>query len=156
MIKIGWVNTKEYIKEMECYHAFWEGQNNDNHHLNFSDISLFEKWCKENKIKKWYLGSYNWTYIVGNLARWNPNVEVPYQDHKALFKNDKNENILVIQPYYSKIDEIEEWANKRGIKIREDSALSWHCPNHTTLIEFRINDKELFRQAVKTIQDLAR
>lgn len=152
---MSWVNIDAYIQRMENYHAEWENEEESNH-LKFNNIEIFKKWCKENSITKWFSGSCNWTNLVGNLARWNPNVQVPYQDHKALFKNDKNENILIIQPYYRNVENIKNWAAKRGIKVDEKYNFSWHYPNQTTLIEFRIDDKELFRQAVKEIVDLSR
>ncbi|WP_291571425.1 hypothetical protein [Clostridium sp. UBA4548] len=152
---MSWVNINEYIQRMESYHVEWEKKNNSSH-LRFNNIEVFKKWCKENNIEKWFSGSSNWTSLVGNLARWNPNVEVPYQDHKALFKNDKNENILIIQPYYRNVENIKNWAIKRGIKVEEKYDFSWHCPNQTTLIEFRIENKEWFRKAVKEIVDLSR
>lgn len=141
---------------MENYHNQWMKENRDNFHLNLMNIKIFEEWCKKNHIKKWLNESNNWSYIVGNLARYNPEVRIPYEDHKAIFKNDKNESVLIIQPYYWRIEEIELWAKSKGIDVKVNPKYSWHFNKQTTLIELRLKDKELFRQAVKDIEDLTR
>ena len=155
-INIGWVNTKEYIKLMERYHEECILQNDIKSNLEFNNIQLFKEWSQQNNIKKWLNESSNWTYIISRIARWNPNITVPYQDHKEIFKDANNKNVLIIQPYYWNIDEIKIWAKNKGISINENTELSWHYPNHTNLIEFRVDDEDLFRKAVKTIRDLTR
>lgn len=155
---MNWLSTKDYIADMQSYHDCWSNETGHENHISFLNISIFKKWCEENNIKKWLYESNNWTYLICNLARWNPNVKVPSQDHKLIFRNDKNENILIIQPYLNNynFDEIVKWSNQRGIKVSEFKTHSWHCPNRTTLIEFKVIDKLLFKKSVKDIKDLSR
>lgn len=155
MIIINWLSTKDYVRTLENYHEGWEKEGNTKH-LEFQDIKLFEKWCEENNITKWLNESINWTYVDARLARYNPNVVMPYEDHKAVFRNDKNENVFIIQPYYWDIEEIVLWAKSRGITVKVNPKYSWHFPNHTNLIELRVKDRETFRGAVKDIKDLTR
>lgn len=155
MIIINWTSTEDYVRILKNYHECWEKEGNTRH-LEFQDIKLFKKWCEENNITKWLNESVNWTYIDARLARWNPYINMPHEDHKAVFRNDKNENVFIIQPYHCDIKEIEEWAKSKGITVKVNPEYSWHFPKHTNLIELRLKDREIFRVAVKDIEDLTR
>ena len=156
MIKINWVKINEYIKILKSYHSQWEHLDKSIYHKEFFNIEIFEQWCKKNNIIKYLNSSSNWTYLYSYTARWNPNIVIPHQDHKELFKTSDGKNIMIIQPYHYDLNEIENWAASKGISVIEDKELSWHFPNHTTLIQLQISNIQLFKKSVKDIVDLTR
>lgn len=66
-----------------------------------------------------------------------------FLDHGTLLTSE-NDKILVTQPYYFSISEVEEWANKRGLSVETDKNNSWYYPTRTTLLIFKIRDNDLF------------
>jgi hypothetical protein len=71
-----------------------------------------------------------------------------FLDHSTLLVSE-NDKMLVSQPYNFNINEVEGWASKRGLSVEVDENNSWYYPSRTTLLIFRIKDKDFFEAYIE-------
>ncbi len=83
----------------------------------------------------------------GKQCVGNHPLRVPDQDHAEWFREDGGTDmVFVIQPYCEgdqqlaeMVDRACQFADKEGLRVYINAAISWWCPGETVLIEYRSN-----------------
>lgn len=148
------IKVDKFIDFMVYYHV---NHPNDNEVQN---IEIFKTWVKKNNVTHYYQGATQW----GKLETKKKFIEhldiTPREDHPELFKTKNNMMILVCQPYLSFEDieslKLPDWVKERGLKFEVSEALSWHYPGRTILIQYTLDDKEVFEAYLKAARERER
>jgi hypothetical protein len=141
---------------MEEYHRYWKNKYRREKKLynsaQMKNIDIFREWCEKYNICE-FDSSKDWYNFIPRVRCDLNHEHMPLYDHVVMFRGKNKELIFISQPYANEDSICEsnifQWAKERGLKVEVSKELSWHCPGGTILLQYTLENEELFRDFIK-------